>query len=85
MKIQLKADLALVLVAAFWGASTLLTKMGLEGMTGLNLIAQRFVIAFALMAPLFWRRLKGADRDTLSMRPAWRRSFLLPSSYLLLG
>ncbi|MEH7537546.1 EamA/RhaT family transporter, partial [Bacillus toyonensis] len=30
MKLQLKADLGLLLVTFFWGASILLTKVGLE-------------------------------------------------------
>lgn len=58
MKIQLKADLALVLVAAFWGSTSFLTKMGLEGMAEYNLIALRFIIAFLLVAAVFWKRLK---------------------------
>lgn len=58
LKVQQKADLALVLVAAFWGSTSLLTKIGLEDMEGFNLIALRFIIAFILMAPLFWKRLK---------------------------
>ena len=58
MKIQLKADLALVLVAAFWGSTSFLTKMGLEGMAEYNLIALRFIIAFVLVAAAFWKKLK---------------------------
>lgn len=65
MKIKLKADLALVLVATFWGSSCLLTKMGLEGMAEFNLIALRFVVAFLLMAALFWKRLKNTDANTV--------------------
>ncbi len=65
MKIQLKADLALVLVAAFWGSSCLLTKMGLEGMAEFNLIALRFIIAFFLMAAVFWKRLKNTGLTTV--------------------
>ena len=65
MKIQLKADLALVLVAAFWGSSCLLTKMALEGMAEFNLIALRFIIAFFLMAAVFWKRLKNTGLTTV--------------------
>ncbi len=65
MKIQLKADLALVLVAAFWGSSCLLTKMGLEGMTEFNLIALRFTISFFLMAAVLWKRLRNIDLTTV--------------------
>ncbi len=46
MKLQLKADLGLLLVTFFLGASILLTKVGLEGMEEYNLIALRFIIAF---------------------------------------
>lgn len=55
MKIQLKADLMLLLVTFFWGASILLTKLGLDGIEEYNLIALRFIIAFLL--PLSARRL----------------------------
>ncbi len=61
MKTQLKADLALVLVAAFWGSTSFLTKMGLEGMAEYNLIALRFIIAFLLVAAVFWKRLKNTS------------------------
>jgi drug/metabolite transporter (DMT)-like permease len=46
MKLQLKADLALLMITFFWGASILLTKIGLNQIQEYNLIALRFLIAF---------------------------------------
>ncbi|GGO01362.1 DMT family transporter [Saccharibacillus kuerlensis] len=55
------ADLAIALVSIGWGSSYLLMKMGLDGMEPFTLLAWRFLLAFALTAPLFWRRLRVAD------------------------
>ena len=57
MKVQTKADLALILVTMFWGASCLLTKIGLIGVEPLTLMALRFLIAFMLSAAVFWKRI----------------------------
>ncbi|MRB37211.1 EamA family transporter, partial [Bacillus thuringiensis] len=54
MKLQLKADLMLLLVTFFWGASILLTKLGLDGIEEYNLIALRFIIAFLLSGLIFY-------------------------------
>lgn len=58
MKTQLKADLSLVTVTMFWGASCLLTKVGLDGIQAFNLISLRFLIAFALSGLVFRKRLQ---------------------------
>ncbi|MBG9484990.1 hypothetical protein ABE52_23435, partial [Bacillus thuringiensis] len=57
MKLQLKADLGLLLVTFFWGASILLTKLGLDGIEEYNLIALRFIIAFLLSGLIFYKHL----------------------------
>lgn len=54
MKTQLKADLMLVLVCAFWGSSCLFTKLALEDLQEFNLIAVRFLIGFAVGWPIFF-------------------------------
>ncbi|MDK9709853.1 DMT family transporter [Acidaminobacter sp.] len=65
MKLQRKADLALIMVVMFWGTSNLLTKVGLGDLSEFNLIALRFVIAFALTAVIFRRRLAAVDLITV--------------------
>lgn len=70
MKTQAKADLSLIMVAVFWGASCLLTKVGVGEIQAFNLIALRFVIAFALSASVFFRNLKNADGKTVKYAAA---------------
>lgn len=65
MNIQRKADLALIMVVMFWGTSNLLTKVGLGDLSEFNLIALRFVIAFALTAVIFRKRLAAVDLMTV--------------------
>lgn len=59
------ADIAIALVSAGWGSSYLLMKMGMEGMEPFTLLAWRFLLAFALTLPLFWRRVRLADLKTV--------------------
>ncbi|PDY47252.1 EamA family transporter [Bacillus pseudomycoides] len=65
MKIQLKADLMLLMVTFFWGASILLTKVGLNYMQEYNLIALRFIIAFLLSGIVFYKHLSKIDFRTI--------------------
>jgi drug/metabolite transporter (DMT)-like permease len=65
MKVELKADLCLILVTMFWGISCLLTKIGLGGIQEFNLIALRFVIAFLVSAFVFNKKLRNIDLITL--------------------
>ena len=65
MKLQLKADLMLLLVTFFWGASILLTKLGLDGIEEYNLIALRFIIAFLLSGLIFYKHLFKIDFKTV--------------------
>ncbi|MFJ8218908.1 DMT family transporter [Bacillus cereus] len=73
MKLQLKADLGLLLVTFFWGASILLTKVGLEGIEEYNLIALRFIIAFLLSGLIFYKHLFKIDFKTV------KHAFILAS------
>ncbi|MEH6934025.1 DMT family transporter [Bacillus sp. JJ783] len=73
MKIQLKADLMLLLVTFFWGASILLTKVGLDDIEEYNLIALRFIIAFLLSGLIFYKHLFKIDFKTV------KYSFILAS------
>ena len=65
MRTQLKADLALILIALFWGFANVLTKIGLDDLAVFNLIAIRFSLSFAVFVIVFWQRIKRADRQTV--------------------
>lgn len=65
MKVQTKADLALISITMFWGASCLLTKIGLSGLEPLTLMALRFLFAFILSAAVFWKRIATSDLATV--------------------
>jgi len=74
---QLKADLMLLMITVFWGASYMLTKLGLGGMEPFNLTAVRFLIAFFIAAIVFHKQILGADKKMI------KYSFIL--GLLLLG
>jgi len=65
LKVQTKADLALILVTMFWGASCLLTKIGLSGLEPLTMMALRFIFAFVLSAAIFWKRIASSGLTTV--------------------
>ncbi|OWA37957.1 EamA family transporter [Saccharibacillus sp. O16] len=79
------ADLAIALVSAGWGSSYLLMKTGLDGMEPFTLIAWRFLLAFALTAPLFWRRLRGTNLKTLGESAALGFVMFVMLSLLIKG
>ncbi|WP_432360428.1 DMT family transporter [Sporosarcina sp. UB5] len=64
-RLQIKADLMMVMVTLFWGASYLFMKMGLHSIQEFNLIALRFGIAFLVAVVVFYRRIIKVDRKTL--------------------
>ena len=65
MSKQRKADLALVLVTLFWGVSYYLVDLCLEELQPMNLNAFRFLLAFLVLAPIFWKKLRHISRATL--------------------
>jgi drug/metabolite transporter (DMT)-like permease len=65
MNKQRKADLLLVMITAFWGASYFLTDLCLEAMPPLCLNAFRFLVAFAVLGAVYFRRLRHISRKTL--------------------
>ncbi|SHI45601.1 DMT family transporter [Lutispora thermophila] len=65
MKKQMKADLMLLLITVFWGASYMLTKLGLGNLQPFNLTALRFIIAFVLSAVVFHKQVFSADKKTI--------------------
>ncbi len=62
---QRKADLALVTVTLFWGASYVMSDYALEVLHPFTLCAVRFVIAFALAGLIFFKRMHPVSRETL--------------------
>ena len=65
MSKQRRADLLLVMVTAFWGASYYLSDLCLETMQPLNLTAFRFGSAFLLLGIPFWKNVVRMNRRTL--------------------
>ena len=55
MSNQRKADLALVLVTLFWGVSYYLVNLCLAELQPMNLNAFRFLLAFLVLGPIFWK------------------------------
>lgn len=62
---QRKADFMLGIVASAWGIAYLLMKIGLESIPPYSMIALRFVIAFAVVAVIFFRKLLQTTKRTL--------------------
>ena len=62
---QRKADLLLVMVTAFWGASYFLTDLCLETMPPLSLNAFRFLVAFAVLGAVYFRKFRRISHKTL--------------------
>lgn len=65
MKLQWKADLALVLVTLFWGLSYYLVDLSLTELPEMTLNAMRFVMAFCILAIIFHKRVFTASKETL--------------------
>lgn len=65
MNKQRRADLLLVLITAFWGMSYFLTDLCMTGMTPMGLNAFRFLIGFAVLAAVFWKKMWPVSRQTL--------------------
>ena len=61
MTSQTKADLMLLAVTVFWGASYMLTKIALDVLEPFNLTALRFLIAFAVSALVFYKNILKSD------------------------
>ena len=65
MNKQIRADLMLLMITVFWGASYMLTKIGLGVLEPFNLTALRFVIAFCVSAIVFYRHILKTDKKTV--------------------
>lgn len=64
MNQQRRADLLLVMITAFWGASYFLTDLCLTELPPLCLNALRFLIGFAVLALIYFRRLRHISGKT---------------------
>lgn len=62
---QLRSYLLLLMITVFWGASYILTKIGLESLEPFNLTALRFIIAFCVSAIVFYKHILKVDRKTV--------------------
>ncbi|MDF2533245.1 MAG: eamA-like transporter family protein [Clostridia bacterium] len=65
MNKQIRADLMLLMITVFWGASYMLTKIGLGVLEPFNLTALRFVIAFFISAIVFYKHILKTDMKTV--------------------
>lgn len=65
MNRQVRADLMLLIITIFWGASYILTKVGLETLQPFNLTAIRFIIAFCISAVVFNTHIFRSDINTI--------------------
>ncbi|WHY85739.1 DMT family transporter [Neobacillus novalis] len=75
MKLQLRADLMLLMITFFWGGSILLTKIGLDYLQEYNLISLRFTLAFLLSGIVFYKHIIKTDFKTVKY--AFILSFIL--------
>ncbi len=62
---QTRADLMLLMITVFWGASYILTKVGLDTLQPFNLTALRFIIAFGVSAAVFGKNIIRSDLRTI--------------------
>src|SRR5207245_11493526 len=65
MSQRLKADLSLALCSLFWGATFVVVTGALQHSSTFAFMAARFTVASFLMAPVFWKSLRGLRREEL--------------------
>jgi len=70
-----QAEILLAAVTLSRSISFVMTKIGLRELDRFTLLGYRFTLAFILLLPLAWRKLRGIDRKTLL------RGMLLGASY----
>lgn len=66
MSLQNKANLLMVIVTIFWGASYTFMMLGLESLEPYNIVALRCTIAFFIAGLIFYKKMKNVNRITLS-------------------
>lgn len=65
MNRQTRADLMLLMITVFWGASYFLTKLALDELQPFNLTALRFIIAFIVSSLVFYKNILKSDIKTI--------------------
>lgn len=65
MNKQIQADLMLLGITIVWGASYMLTKIGLGDLGPLNLTALRFIIAFVISGVIFHKKILSSNKKTI--------------------
>lgn len=71
---QTKADLMLLMIAVFWGASYTLTKLALDVMQPFTLTALCLAIAFIVSAIVFYKNILRSDARIIKYNLCRRRS-----------
>ena len=66
MSLQNKANLLMLIVTIFWGASYTFMMMGLESLEPYNIVALRCTIAFIVAGLIFYKKMKNVNTQTLS-------------------
>jgi len=62
---QRGADLALIFVALIWGGAFLAGDIAIAGFSPVFVLAVRFLVSAALMAPFVWKKIRTLDRYTI--------------------
>ena len=66
MSLQNKANLLMIIVTLFWGASYTFMMLGLESLEPYNIVALRCAIAFIIAGLIFYKKMKNINSKTLS-------------------
>ena len=82
---QKKAEILLAAVIAARATSLLFSKIAMNGMGIFNLLAARFLMAFVLLAVVFFKRLRHIKRHTLVRGATMGALFFLMLSTELTG
>lgn len=64
-KMQIKADIMMLIVTICWGSSYLFMKIGLDTIEGFTLIFLRFIIAFLFAGLVFYKRILRVNKQTV--------------------
>ena len=65
-KKSLYADMSLFIVAILWGGGFVAVKDALDNITPMYIMAMRFGLSFALMAIIFWKKIKKVTKKDLA-------------------
>jgi len=62
---QLQSDIVLTLVTMIWGSTFIIVKNAIQSLPVYNFLFIRFLLAFLLLAAIFYKKLKKIDKSTL--------------------